>query len=149
MIELFVPGPPVGKHRPRATRTGRIYTPAENRVYENQIQLAWQRAGAETFDNTPALALTVTAIYNRPASHLRKKLGGLSAQGRRCPAPTTPTDLDNVVKIVSDALNGFAYRDDRQINAIIAFRRWSKGADDPEGVKITVYPTDREQTSHE
>lgn len=137
-VRVVVGGEPVGKGRPRHTKTGRVYTPRSTREYERRIAAEWVAAGALTHGATRGLTLFVTAIYTRPKAHFRKH-GGLSAAGKRSEYPTTTTDLDNIVKIASDALNGLAYIDDRQINTIVATRRWSFGAADPEGLVIDVF----------
>lgn len=56
----------------------------------------------------------------------------LAAQGwLRC---TVRPDLDNLVKLVLDALNGVAYADDSQIVRIHAFKKYS--GDHPDGATI-------------
>jgi len=60
--------------------------------------------------------LTVTAFYAVPVSFpLKKRELALQCKLR----PLVKPDADNVIKIVCDALNGWAYYDDKQIVEII------------------------------
>lgn len=79
---------------------------AERRVIE-----AWRRAGSPTANPGCALSVAIHAQLARPAGHVLRT-GELSAAGRRVPHPTKRPDLDNVAKLVLDALNTRAYADD-------------------------------------
>lgn len=48
--------------------------------------------------------------------------------------PLKKPDIDNIVKVVADALNGVAYHDDTQIAMVIAAKTYSA----MEGLDITV-----------
>ena len=85
---------PVPKGRPRLGN-GHAYTPERTRVYEQQVAWAYKQAGG-TLHEGP---LAVTMVFR---------------------AKTWPGDLDNLVKAVLDALNGIAWRDDRQIRELHA-----------------------------
>lgn len=50
-------------------------------------------------------------------------------------------DLDNVLKAVADGLNGFAYKDDRQICEVHLKRVWSPNP----RVEITIQETEEQQ----
>jgi len=68
--------------------------------------------GTHRFDEGEALGLIVEAYFAIPMSASRKKREGMLAGTLR---PTGKPDLDNVLKVVADSLNGIAYRDDAQI----------------------------------
>lgn len=136
MISLVIPGRPVGKQRPRFNRqTGRTYTPTKTVAYEQRIHTVWEAQGRPRLDDGP-LHARITACYERPPAHLRVK-GGLTAAGQRQPYPMPQVDLDNLIKACLDALNGLAYRDDRQVVHVEALRRWCQ-PDEHEHVRITV-----------
>ena len=128
-----VPGRPRGKGRPRLTRSGRAYTPAETRKYEAAIQAAARDAMGATMPHTGALVLEVNAYHSRPAKpakgHPCRGMGPapapLSMGGSRYP------DADNVLKAAADALNGVAYRDDAQLWAVTCRRWWCAVGDAP------------------
>jgi Holliday junction resolvase RusA-like endonuclease len=66
-----------------------------------------------------AVALTVHAVFKLPQT-LRKD------DPRRMGSPHTMTpDIDNVGKLIMDALNGCAFYDDRQISELVIRSQWS------------------------
>lgn len=112
MINFIVPGTPVGKARPRVTRSGRVYTPESTAQAEEAIRQAAQQAmyGLEPMEGP--LVATLAFIMPIPTSwskrHRDDALTGVMAH-------TSRPDLDNLIKTVLDALNGIAYSDDKQI----------------------------------
>lgn len=127
-VILRVPGRPRGKQRPKFNRQqGRSYTPQETVVYESKVHAEWIAAGRPRLPDEPLVA-ALTAVYERPASH-RRKDGSLSAAGERAPWPMPQVDLDNVAKIALDALNGLAYKDDRQVVHLTVNRRWAQAGE--------------------
>jgi len=116
-ILFIVPGTPVPKGRPRFTRQGRTYTPAKTKSYEEQIAILGKAAmnGLEPL-KTP-VAVLVTVFFPIPASYSAKRreacLAGLEKHTKR-------PDLDNVVKAITDGMNGVVYEDDCQIVRIVA-----------------------------
>lgn len=133
MPSAWVPGEPVGKGRPRMGRGGRVYTPDATRRAEHAVARAWW---APMIEIDFEIAVRVTAYYGRPKDHFLQS-GALSAKGRRSIVPMKTPDLDNVVKLVLDALNGVAYRDDKQVQSVEALRFWDDGDDGP-GVLVQV-----------
>ena len=108
MIHSFtISGRPKPKERPRTVRAGRTYTPRT--TLEVQQQIADQYAGP-VFEGPVSLEVILAPDYTHvvisdlPADH-RSKLGG---------------DLDNYLKLLGDALQGVAYKNDKQIHRIIA-----------------------------
>jgi Holliday junction resolvase RusA-like endonuclease len=119
---LTVSGLVVGKARPRLGRGGRVYTPDRTVDAEGRVIAAWELAGRPHLSGPIHLKMVVW--MGRPQGHFRKD-GGLSALGRRTPVPLKRPDLDNVLKLVADALNGRAYGDDSQITRVLAVREWA------------------------
>lgn len=113
-IRLTIEGNPVGKGRPKFTKTGHAYTPTETRNYENMIRTLFHlQYHSFKFPKEVPLDLRIRVYYPIPKSDSRglhmKKL-----KNEIRPHNIKP-DIDNVVKIVCDALNGLAYHDDTQI----------------------------------
>ena len=118
MREAFftVYGEPFGKERPRmAIASGTVYTPRKTITHENWIRwsyVAEYQGGEGYLPDDSELLLEITAYYKIPGSqpkHIQAKmLEGLIK-------PTKRPDIDNIIKIVADALNGLAYKDDKQI----------------------------------
>ncbi len=90
VFTFTVPGQPVPKGRPRSGPTG-FYTPAKTRTAERTVGLY-------------ALA-EMRAPLTEP---LRVELRFHAKDKRR-------VDVDNLAKLVLDAMNGVAWRDDSQI----------------------------------
>lgn len=91
-----VPGPPRPKERPRVRRDGRTFTPERTRAYESHVKACclstpgwsnpWVHDGEYRLD---------VVVYVSGAAR---------------------ADLDNVLKAIADALQGVAYRNDRQVS---------------------------------
>lgn len=123
-VTFLVPGAPTGKGRPRFNRqTGRTYTPSKTQSAEARVREAWMQAGRLDLGDGP-LEMHLVVVVARPGSHFRVN-GDLNAAGLRATEPTRTPDLDNVLKLVSDALNQLAYRDDRQVVCAHLRRRWA------------------------
>ncbi|MFW5871261.1 MAG: RusA family crossover junction endodeoxyribonuclease [Verrucomicrobiota bacterium] len=113
-IAFKIPGPPKGKGRPRATRTGRMYTPKSTASYENLVKLCYQQdSNGKRFED--AVTVNILVYYEIPKSYSKKKREE-AMKGKLMPTKTP--DCDNVIKIILDALNGIAYSDDRQVTKV-------------------------------
>lgn len=114
-----VPGEPVSKARARFTKYGSktmAYTPAKTRTGEERI--AWGfKAVAIGHAPMSDMAFGVRAIFNA------------STRQRR--------DIDNMLKLILDALNGVAWGDDLQVTEIQASKRLVLKED--AGTDITIY----------
>lgn len=107
-------GEPCGKGRPRfSTKTGRTYTPQKTQNYENLVKMQYALDfGADRFPDKAMLDMSIMAYYGIPKSASKKKQEEMRLGIVR---PTKKPDMDNVVKIIADSLNGVAYHDDTQI----------------------------------
>ena len=113
-IKFTVPGEPEGKARPKFNRkTKTAYTPNKTVNYENLIRAEYLRqcSGLRFADKEP-LAMQIMAYYTIPASTSKVKQAAMEAGEIR---PTKKPDADNIIKVVADALNKLAYRDDADI----------------------------------
>lgn len=110
-ISFSVPGEPVGKGRPRFTRTGHPYTPGKTESYESLVRLAYGECGM-VFPKGVPVRVRITACFSIPKSVSKKKRAMMIAGDI---VPTKKPDFDNIQKIICDALNGVAYHDDSQI----------------------------------
>jgi Holliday junction resolvase RusA-like endonuclease len=122
-IVLTIPGAPRGKGRHRFVRaTGRTYTPAETEQAEADVLSVWLADGQPHIDGP--VALRVEAVMQRPGAHWRVD-GTLSAAGRRTPRPTRKPDIDNIFKLIADALSGRAFGDDALIVEARCAKWWA------------------------
>lgn len=103
-----------GKGRPRFAKYGnfvKAYTPADTISYENLIKLQFRISCGDWYSELP-LKMKITAIHGIVKSATKKgKAKMLSGELK----PTKKPDADNIVKIICDALNGIAYKDDTQV----------------------------------
>lgn len=113
-----VPGKPQGKARARTfynPRLGRSQsiTPEKTVLYENFIKSCYEAADIKCrwFDKEP-LQMEINAYFDIPKSASKKQREEM-IKGER--TPTKKPDADNIAKVICDALNGVAYKDDTQI----------------------------------
>jgi Holliday junction resolvase RusA-like endonuclease len=110
-ISLIVDGEPKGKGRPKFNSvTKQAYTPTLTKRAEDRVALAWMGAGRPMLEDG-AIGCQITIVLARAQNHWRKD-GTLTPEGQRHMVPRKKPDLDNVAKLVLDALNGLAFRDD-------------------------------------
>lgn len=131
VVQFTVPGKPMGKQRPRHTRSGMVYTQKETVNYEQWVRLCYQeQVGNKTFTTYPVL-VHIHAYFGVPKS-ASKKQKELMLRG--IVKPTKKPDVDNIIKIVLDGLNGIAYADDKQV-AIVSC---TKEYDEQERVEVII-----------
>jgi Holliday junction resolvase RusA-like endonuclease len=134
-----------GKPQPwRRARTGqgRFFKDRATESYQGEIKHACAMAMLAADDGlgeallTGPLELVVTAIFPKPTSLSRKRAALLRWHAK------TP-DYDNVAKGVSDALNGLAYADDRQIARALVNKRYSDDGSARLEIEITQLEEDQ------
>lgn len=122
IIEFTVPGEAVPWARAGAHGAQR-FTPAKQRSYAGALKMFCQRAMNGSGPIAGPVELSVLAVYAWPKS--------LSARKRKLPGAewkTSRADIDNVGKIVMDALNTVAWTDDALIASL---HQWKKYGDLP------------------
>ena len=146
LLEFKLECHPKGKGRGRATRTGRrcgacgqqsgtliVRTPDPTRVLETAIRVTVQglmrRRGERMLDG--ALLGLVVGLWPRPQKPPHRKYAG--RQWR----PSSP-DADNLAKLVFDALNGVAYRDDAIVCDMRAQTLYAAEGEAP-GIEIYIW----------
>jgi Holliday junction resolvase RusA-like endonuclease len=134
VIRFEIPGPPVPWARAR--RNGGRYFPAHEVVEQQEaVRAAWMEAGRPAAEDGDAISIALTFYLPRPTSHYRT---GRYAHLLRDDAPARPTckpDIDNLQKLVLDALNTLLYRDDSQVVCVAAAgKHWATDLDPPRTV---------------
>jgi Holliday junction resolvase RusA-like endonuclease len=139
-IRLFVPGDPVPKGRPRAFRMGRArighYTPKKTRDWETEARRIARIAMRSRDPLEVPVRLEVMAVFAAPESWPRWKRSLVTAERI---FPTSRNDMDNVVKAVSDALNGVVWLDDSLVVDLVARKRYGSETVPP-GVYAAIVP---------
>lgn len=134
-MEFEVIGAPVGKKRPKFS-TLHGYAQAikrdEDVIYENLVKLSFQQGKSVTYDlfDKP-IKMKIEAFFDIPKSFSSKKI--IEATEGRI-KPQKKPDADNIAKIICDALNNVAYKDDTQIIELTIVKKY---AVEPK-VKITL-----------
>ena len=124
LLKVIIPGEPVAKGRPRVVSAGgfaRAYTPQKTINWEGLAGWYFQAQWKGAAPYTEPVVLHVSAVKSRPKRLLRKKdPDGLILR------PAKP-DLDNVIKIVGDALERAAVlKNDIQIVEIHAYSYYAE-----------------------
>ena len=132
-VKFTILGEPKGKGRPRFSRnTGTAITPKDTVNYETLVHMEYlEQCNGFRFEDDAMLDLRIKAYYSIPKSASKKKKAAMLAGEIR---PTKKPDMDNIVKVVADALNGVAYHDDTQIVMVVAKKVYSS----LEGLDVTV-----------
>lgn len=108
-----VTGEIVGKARPRMnTYTGKAYTPTKTKNYEYLVKQSFllKYPNAEVLEGRASVS--ILALFQVPKSTSKKNSEKML---NKQISPTKKPDIDNIAKIVLDALNKLAYKDDTQV----------------------------------
>jgi Holliday junction resolvase RusA-like endonuclease len=122
VIRIVISEEPVAKARSRVVfNNGKIhsFTPAKTKDAQDLIRLRCMRHQEQCFGEHIPVKLTVV-FYRTKSKWLPRKEE----------LPFRKPDLDNMGKLVQDALNGILYKDDAQICSLSFKKRWT---DRPEG----------------
>lgn len=121
---FIVPGEPQGKGRPRFMRSGHTYTPSKTAAYESLVRACYY-SEAEAHNWLPfhvePLQVYIVAIFGIPKSTTKKNKALMLLDRLK---PRKKPDADNIGKVVCDALNGHAYKDDAQITALSIVKKY-------------------------
>lgn len=112
-MEFVVHGKPQGKARPRfSIRSGTVYTPKKTAIYEKKIAKAYVEAGGEKYPAGTYVRVQIQVYFPIPKSWPKSKRQDALENILR---PDKKPDIDNILKVVLDALNRIAYEDDKQV----------------------------------
>lgn len=116
VLNVQVFGLPVAQARPRAFKTPqghiRLYDPATCKDWKRTVLVQVLKRKPPAPVEGP---LRMDLVFDLP----RPK-----SAPRRVQHPTTRPDLDNLLKAIKDALRGVVYRDDSQIVALTATKKY-------------------------
>lgn len=136
-VMFQVPGKPHGKARARTFYNKTVgkhmsMTPDNTVLYENLIKEQFLNcADGFYIERGEPVTLRIIARFLPPKSVSKKKQREM-IEGDVL--PLKKPDMDNIIKVVADALNGVAYHDDTQIVSVIAKKVYSA----VEGLDVTV-----------
>ena len=126
MICFEIPGKPQGKARARTfynSKLGKMQsiTPENTVLYENLIKHCYLETKCEPFLDKVPLEVEITACFPIPKSATKKDRERIKLMEYY---PTMKPDADNIAKVVCDALNGLAYKDDAQVIDLTVHKRF-------------------------
>jgi Holliday junction resolvase RusA-like endonuclease len=121
ILTFEVPGQPIAQQRPRAASRGKfvtIYDAKESRAAKSHVALYASMAQGNKPVAMGALSATVEFHVKKPKSKIRKN-------STPFPYPNCKPDIDNMIKLVFDAINGIIFKDDSQIISLTASKVWA------------------------
>ena len=116
IYEFEVPSKIIGKGRPRLNSyTGHVYTPTRTKDYECLVEQYFLLKYPKYKTLEGRAKVSITAYFEIPKS--ASKIAKEQMLGNTI-SPTKKPDIDNIVKVVLDSMNKFAFKDDTQITKI-------------------------------
>lgn len=116
---IIVPGKIKGKARPRIGK-GYAYTPKDTVTYENWIKHCYIEQSNKLLEGS--VKAEVRIYHEVPKSYSKKRISMIKDGFDK---PNKKPDIDNILKIIFDSLNGIAYKDDSQIIEIHVDKQWT------------------------
>ena len=111
--EALIHVDPMGKQRPRMTKTGHTYTPVKTVEFEGLIRQLWMLQTNNAKGTGCYISAIINAGFRIPKSWSKKRRAAAVGMPH-----TSKPDADNVAKAVLDALNGTAYDDDSHVTEL-------------------------------
>ena len=127
-ITLTIPGKPMPQKRHRSARGGWMYDPSKKDKESFLLKCGAQWNLVDLFFMTGKEPIKIKLKFYCPymvkhhLSNSRHKPLKKTLPDRQIDKP----DLDNLIKFVLDALNGYYYNDDKQVYKIEAEKRYSE-----------------------
>lgn len=122
-ISFTVLGKPQGKARPRFRGCGRKpYTPKRTSEYEELVRASYL-ARYRSVMLSGEITAEITAYFLVPKSASKSKITAMLSGKVN---PTSRPDVDNIIKAVLDALNGYAYKDDSAVVNVTAIKKYAE-----------------------
>ena len=124
IYEFEVPGNIVGKARPRInTYTGRAYTPTKTKDYECLVEQYFLLKYPKFIPIKSRVCIKIIAYFKIPKNATKKQKEEMINNEL---SPTKKPDIDNIIKIILDAMNKFAFQDDNQITKIEVEKKYTE-----------------------
>ncbi len=128
-VTFIIPGPPVGKARPRmrimevhGKDIPTSYNTSKNNAYENLVKMGFRQVSLGTPPSERPISMIITAYFPIPKSSTKRFQAECANEDY--PVVKKP-DWDNIGKIISDALNEIAYKDDAQVHNVVVKKIYS------------------------
>ncbi len=112
VIEFVIPGEAVPFARTGGGKNTPRFTPKRQRDHMGVVKLFCQSAMRGAVPIEGPVELSINAVYLRPKAR------------RRAMWKTSRPDADNLSKLIKDALNTVAWRDDAQVCSLHVWKRY-------------------------
>jgi len=124
IYEFEMIGDIVGKARPRMnTRTGRAYTPTNTKLYEYSLRQSFIIKYPYFKQIESRVKVIIIAYFGITKNTSKKREAEMLQENI---SPTKKPDADNIIKIVLDAMNKFAFKDDTQVTKLQIEKKYDK-----------------------
>ena len=135
IYEFEVPGKVIGKGRPRLNSyTGVVYTPTRTKDYESLVEQYFWLKYPRFKILEGRIKVNIIAYFSIPKTTKKTEINEMLDNNI---SPTKKPDIDNIVKVVLDSMNKFAFRDDNQITKLEVEKKYA--LEDKVYVKIEEY----------
>ena len=135
IYEFEVPGKVIGKGRPRLNSyTGIVYTPTKTKDYETLIEQYFLLKYPKFQILEGRIKVSIIAYFSIPKATKKSDINEMLDNNI---SPTKKPDIDNIAKIILDALNKLAFKDDNQITKLEIEKKY--GTEEKISVKVEEY----------
>ena len=135
IYEFEVPGKVIGRGRPRLNSyTGAVYTPTRTKDYESLVEQYFLLKYPRFKILEGRIKVNIIAYFSIPKTTKKSEINEMLDNNI---SPTKKPDIDNIVKVVLDSMNKFAFRDDNQITKLEVEKKYA--LEDKVYVKIEEY----------
>lgn len=135
IYEFEVPGKVIGKGRPRLnTYSGIVYTPTKTKDYETLVEQYFLLKYPKFKVFEGRVKVSIIAYFAIPKATKKSDINEMLDNNI---SPTKKPDIDNIVKVVLDSMNKFAFKDDNQITKLEVEKKYS--IEDKIYIKIEEY----------
>lgn len=133
--EFEVPGKVIGKGRPRLNSyTGVVYTPTKTKDYETLVEQYFLLKYPRFKALEGRIKVNIIAYFSIPKTTKKSDINEMLENNI---SPTKKPDIDNIVKVVLDSMNKFAFKDDNQITKLEVEKKYA--LEDKVHIKIEEY----------
>ena len=135
IYEFEVPGKVIGKGRPRLNSyTGIVYTPTKTKDYESLVEQYFLLKYPRFKTLEGRIKVSIIAYFSIPKATKKSDINEMLDNNI---SPTKKPDIDNIIKIVLDSMNKFAFKDDNQITKLEVEKKYA--LEDKIYIKIEEY----------
>lgn len=135
IYEFEVPGKVIGKGRPRLnTYTGIVYTPTKTKDYETLVEQYFLLKYPRFKQLEGRLRVSIIAYFSIPKATKKSDINEMLENNI---SPIKKPDIDNIVKVILDSMNKFAFKDDTQISKLEVEKKY--GLEEKIYIKIEEY----------